>query len=123
MQLFRLLSKRPILVLAVAIGLGLAGSLASARLDLRTPFPELLPEDDPGVIALERTQKRMGDLSLLLVGIRSPDAAANERYAEALTARLRSLPRAVCDLATYHLRDIHRFVEDNRWLYASEDDL
>ena len=54
---------------------------------LKTAFSELLPSNDPGVIAaVPRTQKRMGDMSLLLIGVRSPDYAANLRYAEALTA-------------------------------------
>ena len=62
-------------------------------------------------------------MTLLLVGVRSPDLAASERYAEALTTRLRSLPRSVVDIAAYHMRDIFGFVDSNRWLYASEADL
>ena len=68
-----------------------AGALAM-RLELRTAFSELLPSNDPGVVALTRMQKRMGDLSLLLIGIRSPDYEANLRYAEALTQKLRAQP-------------------------------
>ena len=65
----------------------------------------------------------MGDLSLLLIGIRSPDHEANLRYAEALTQKLRALPPTVVDLATYHVRDVRAFFEQNKWLYVSEDDL
>jgi preprotein translocase subunit SecF len=93
------------------------------RLKLRTAFTELLPSDDPGVVALTRTQKRMGDLSLLLIGIRSPDYQANLRYAEALTQKLRAQPPTVVNLATYHVRDVRDFFERNKWLYVSEDDL
>ena len=123
MRLLRFVSKFPRTVLLVALLLGGAAALASSRLAMKTAFAELLPDDDPGVVALRATQKRMGDLSLLLVGIRSPDIAANERYAEALTSYLRSLPASTCELATYHLREIHDFVRANRWLYLSEDDL
>ena len=115
--------KHPKLVLALALLLGLAGAWASSRLTFRTSFAELLPDDDPGVVTLNATSKRMGDLTLLLVGIRSPDPKANERYAEALTGYLRTLPPAICDIATYHVRDIHEFMNANRWLYASEEDL
>ena len=97
--------------------------LLASQLKLKTAFVELLPSDDPGVIALTRTQKRMGDLSLLLIGIRSPDPAANVRYAEALTTKLRALPPNVVNLATYHVRDVRAFFERNKWLYVSEDDL
>ena len=123
MKLFRAVSRHPRLVVAATAVLFMAGAFLSTRLDLRTAFSELLPDDDPGVVALHKTQKRMGDLTLLLVGIRSPDVAANERYAEALTRRLRSLPRSVCDIATYHVRDVIGLVESNRWLYASPEDL
>ena len=109
-----------LLALAGALAIGVA--LAS-RLELRTSFAELLPSDDPGVVALNRTQKRIGDLSLLLVGIHSPDRAANVRYADALTAKMRQLPKEVNALATYHARDVLDFFKRNRWLYASEEDL
>ena len=122
-RLFRRLSARPLAVLGVAVLLGVLGVLASSRLDLRTSFSELLPDDDPGVVTLKATQRRTGDLSLLLVGIRSPDRQANQRYAEAMTAHLRSLPKEICEIATYHVRDIHDFIERNRWLYVPEQDL
>jgi predicted RND superfamily exporter protein len=110
-------------VLVVAAVIGLVGTLLASHLSLRTAFSELLPSNDPGVITLTRTQKRIGDLSLLLIGIHSPDRAANERYAEALTQRLRTLPRNVVSLATYNVRDVRAFFERNKWLYVQEDDL
>jgi predicted RND superfamily exporter protein len=102
--------------------LALASALAS-RLELKTAFSELLPSDDPGVVTLDKTQKRMGDMSLLLIGVRSPDRAANLRYADMLTAKLRALPKNVVSLATYHIRDLKRFFEKNQWLYVAEKDL
>ena len=106
-------------VLAVAAG---AGYLAS-RLGLRTAISELLPSDDPGVVAMQKTQRRMGDLNLLLVGIHSPDPAANERYAAALTARIKALPSNVAALVTYNVRDVRDFFERHKWMYVPEDDL
>lgn len=110
----------------VLIGVLIAGAIASflaSRLALKTSLEELLPSNDPGVVTLERTQKRMGDLSLLLIGIRSPDHAANLRYAEALTKKLRALPPQVVNLAAYEIKDLEQFFRDNKWLYVSEDDL
>jgi predicted RND superfamily exporter protein len=112
---------RLVMVLATLCFLG-AGGLAW-RLQLKTAFVELLPSNDRGVVALARTQKRLGDMSLLLIGIRSPDHEANLRYAEALTQKLRALPKSVVDIATYHVRDVREFFQQNKWLYASEDDL
>jgi predicted RND superfamily exporter protein len=104
--------------LVAVVGMGVA-----SRLELHTAFSELLPSQDPGVVALNRTQKRIGDLSLLLVGIRSPDYQANLRYAEVLNQKLHALPSHVVQLATYNVRDVRAFFEKNKWLYVSEDDL
>jgi predicted RND superfamily exporter protein len=111
------------LVLA-ATTLVFAGAVAIAsRLELHTAFSELLPSNDPGVLTMEKTSKRMGDLSLLLIGIRSPDRQANLRYAELLTEKLRAMPEHVVSLATYHVRDVRDFFKRNQWLYVSEADL
>src|SRR5262245_46059164 len=114
---------RPGLVLALAFVVGAVCTLLALKLQLRTALSELLPSDDPGVVTLAKTQKRIGDLSLLLIGVRSPDRAANERYAEELTKRLHALPPSVVQLATYHVRDLKGFFERNKWLYVPEADL
>ncbi|HVR64437.1 MAG TPA: MMPL family transporter, partial [Polyangia bacterium] len=114
---------RPARVLAAAAILALAATALASRLSLRTAFTELLPSRDPAVLALRRTETRVGNLNLMTVAIRSPDRAANLRYAAALTEALRRLPRSEVDLAAYHLRDLQAFFHDNRWLYAGVDDL
>jgi predicted RND superfamily exporter protein len=122
-QYHRWVARHPVLVIVVAVLVGAGGATLASHLKLKTGFAELLPSDDPGVVALARTQKRMGDLSLLLIGVRSPDHEANLRYAEDLTRRLRALPPSVVQLATYNVRDLKAFFEKNKWLYVSEDDL
>ena len=114
-------TRRPVAVLVGALFVFALSTALAMRLKLKTAFSELLPSNDPGVVSLARTQKRLGDLSLLLIGIRSPDREANLRYAEALTQKLRALPPTVVDLATYHVRDVRDFFEANKWLYVSED--
>jgi predicted RND superfamily exporter protein len=119
----RFVARRAPAILTVAIGVFLGAGLLASRLELRTAFHELLPSHDPGVVALMRTQNRIPDLSLLLIGIRSPDRAANLRYAEALTRKLRQLPPSVLTMATYDVKDLKAFFERNKWLYVSETDL
>jgi predicted RND superfamily exporter protein len=119
----RFIGRRARLVLAIAT-LVFAGSVAIAsRLELRTAFSELLPSNDPGVVTMHKTSQRMGDLTLLLIGVRSPDRQATLRYAEMLTGKLRQLPPHVVSLATYHIRDVRDFFKHNQWLYVSEADL
>jgi predicted RND superfamily exporter protein len=117
------IARRAWLVLALAAAAFAGAVTLASRLELHTAFHELLPSNDPGVRALARTERRLPDLSLLLIGVRSPDPQANLRYAEALTARLRQLPPRVVTLATYNVRELKDFFERNKWLYASEADL
>ena len=117
------LTRHPVAILLGAALVFAGGFGLASRLKLKTSFVELLPNNDPGVVALTNTQKRMGDLSLLLIGIRSPDHDANLRYAEALTQKLRALPPSVVSLASYNVRDLRDFYQRNKWLFVSEDDL
>jgi predicted RND superfamily exporter protein len=117
------LSARPRVVLAVALVVALGAAGAASRLRLRTSLVELLPTRDAAVVSLERTRSRVGDMNLLLVGVRSPDHAANLRYAAALTAYLKTLPPSVCELAASHVHDLRDFFQQNRWLYVPEDHL
>jgi predicted RND superfamily exporter protein len=117
------LAERPRLVAAVALVAALGAGAAASRLRLRTSLVELLPTRDPAVMSLERTRTRTGDMNLLLVGIRSPDRAANLRYAAALTRYLQTLPPSVCELAASNVRDLGDFFQKNRWLYVPEDHL
>lgn len=110
-------------ILLAALLLFAGAAWLSSRLELRTAFSELLPSDDPGVVALEKTQARIGDMSLLLIGIHSPDRDANVRYAERLTKKLLELPKSTVALATYNVRDLKAFFQANKWMYASEQDL
>jgi predicted RND superfamily exporter protein len=114
------LGAHPRAVVACALLAALAAGAVASRLRLRTSLVELLPTRDPAVVSLERTRTRVGDLNVLLVGIRSPDRAANLRYAAALTQHLRALPPSVSEMAAYEVRDFAAFVQRNRWLYLPE---
>jgi predicted RND superfamily exporter protein len=117
------ITRRARLVLIAATLVFAASVLVASRLELHTAFSELLPSDDPGVKTMEKTSRRMGDLTLLLIGVRSPDRQATLRYAEMLTDKLRQQPPSVVSLATYHVRDVRDFFKRAQWLYVSEADL
>jgi predicted exporter len=117
------LADRPRRVLGVALVAALATGALASRLGLRTSLVELLPTRDPAVVSLEHTRARVGDMNLLLVGVRSPDQAANLRYAAALTDYLKTLPPSVCELAAYHIHDLRDYFQRNRWLYVPEGHL
>ncbi len=98
----RYISRHPLAILAVAAVLAGVGGFTAWHLRLRTSFAELLPSDDPGVVALAKMQKRIGDMSLLLIGIRSPDPAANERYAELMSIGLSVRPGKAGPIGVNH---------------------
>jgi predicted RND superfamily exporter protein len=119
----RFITRHPIVVTVISALLFVASASLAGRLELRTDIAELLPSNDPGVVALHKTTKRIGDMSLLLIGIRSPDRQASIRYAEAVTERLRALPPKTVAFATYNVRDIRDFFKRNQWLYVGEAEL
>jgi len=116
-------ARRALLILVLVAAAAGGAAFFAAHLGLRTAISELLPSDDPGVVALHKTEQRMGNLSLLLVGIHSPDPAANERYAARLTERIKALPPNLAALVAYNVRDVRDFLERNKWLYLPADDL
>jgi predicted RND superfamily exporter protein len=115
--------RRAWLVLAIGTAAGVAAAIVASRLELRTSFAELLPSSDPAVVVLKENARRMHELGPLMVAIKSPDRAANLRYAAALTAYLKSLPPRVCALAAYEMGEARDFIKRNAWLYASLTDL
>jgi uncharacterized protein len=136
-------SRRPLFVLLVSLlCLGATWSYAS-HLDLRSDFLELLPRDSPGFVAYEHQLGRVGGGGSLLVIAESPDVKDNERFIDALADRLDASQEqhrrcgAACatpectracgpSLIAYLERgtkEVHAFIERNKWLYASEADL
>jgi predicted RND superfamily exporter protein len=115
--------KRAWLVLSVATLVGVGASVVASQLELRTSFAELLPNSDPAVVVLKKNAQRMHELGPLMVAIKSPDRAANLRYAAALTQYLRGLPPQVCALAAHEMGAVREFIQRNAWLYTSLDDL
>jgi len=99
-------------------------------LNPRTDLRELLPRDSPGLMAFEHQLGRVGGGATLLVIVESPDREANERFVDALSGRLDavitaqggSTPRLVSYVES-GTSDVHRFFEQNRWLYAKTQDL
>jgi len=119
----RFLGRHDLAICGAALVLFVLALLAATRLRLRTDFRELLPLQDPELKALQQIGDRIGPRSTLVIGIEGPDPQANERFADALVANLRSLVgrdlRAIDDRP-----DATRsFYERNKILYAELGDL
>jgi predicted RND superfamily exporter protein len=104
----------------VLFGLGVA---TSSRLQLRSDFTELLPQDDPEVTQLRELGDKIGAPSTLVVAVEGPDPSANERFAEALVKNLQPLLGSTLRAIDYRADASRPFFEHNQALYANLVDL
>ena len=112
--------------LAIALGatvLFVLSIVAARRLQLRSDFTELLPQDDPELTQLREIGARVGAPSNLIVAVSGPDPLANERFAEALVKNLGQLVGADLRTIDYRPDAARPFFEHNRSLYADLVDL
>jgi predicted RND superfamily exporter protein len=117
------LSRRAVAVTVAATVLFALSLVAARRLQLRSDFSELLPQDDPELTALHRLSDRVGAPSNLIVAVEGPDPAANERFAEAFVARLRPHLGGSIRVIDYRADAGRPFFEHNKALYADLRDL
>lgn len=116
-------------MLACAFLVLVASWTYASRLELHTELLELLPRESPGFEAFEHQLGRTGGRATLLVVVESSDRKANERFIDDLTVRLDADKSRVAGgppLIAYvesGEKDIHRFYEANKWLYADARDL
>ncbi len=102
----------------VAVSLYLSSGLA-----LRSSLKELLPENSPSVVELDRMLARVGGTSVLTVTVASPDVAANTRFIDDLNARLETLPKDEVRYVIAKVDKIRQFYDNNMLHFIANDDL
>jgi predicted RND superfamily exporter protein len=75
---------RPHLILAIALLSMLPAGLLVRRLEVKTGFSELLPDDTPSVVEMRRVSGRLSSMSLLAVTAESKDTALLKRFVDEL---------------------------------------
>jgi hypothetical protein len=76
--------EHPYLVLFISITLAAIGGFYASNLRVDTDIANLLPEDNPNVLALEELKNSVGGETEMQVAIKSPSFEANKAFAEAL---------------------------------------
>ncbi|HEV3192212.1 MAG TPA: MMPL family transporter, partial [Polyangiaceae bacterium] len=124
--------RRPLVVLALAL-CALIGTWHFALKVLTHPHTdlrELLPSDSPGLKAFEHQLGRVGGGASLLVLVESANRPANQRFVDDLSVRLDAMAgdqktrgQELIAHVEYGTKDVRRFFEDNKWLYAEQKDL
>ncbi|HVY30814.1 MAG TPA: MMPL family transporter [Polyangiaceae bacterium] len=114
----------PLRVLALALALLAACAGLASQLHIQGDFVSLLPSESGTArrfrAALERKQ---AGASTLVVIVESPDSRANERFIDALAARLAGLRLASISSFQTGAEAERAYFQENRWLFASERDL
>jgi predicted RND superfamily exporter protein len=77
----------PIRVLLVALVLAFFGGYYAVQLKIDTDIANLLPSNNPHVVALENLRDTVGGETEMDVAIGSPDFEANKKFAEAIIER------------------------------------
>ncbi|MHB8418807.1 MAG: efflux RND transporter permease subunit [Myxococcales bacterium] len=132
-------TRRPWVPLLGAGAVCLAGALLTSRLELRTRYEALLPEQEPSVQELRRIEKRLPAAQTVLILLEGTDRASLRAFGDALVPRLLALgpdivssaedgphelraflaPRAALFLDLPELRQLAADVEA-RWSYEVE---
>jgi predicted RND superfamily exporter protein len=136
--------RRPLVVLLVtAVVLAVSWGYTAKTFNVRPDFQELLPSDSPSYRAFQAQLDRLGGGATVIALAESPNREANERWVDDFADRIekeQSDERASCAskcktesacmkdcrLIAYVERgtkDVRKFFEDNKWLYADIDDL
>lgn len=76
--------KHPFLVVLVSLLLSIVAAFYASKLTIDTDIANLLPKDNPNVLALEQLQETVGGETEMQVAIKSPSFEANKAFAEAL---------------------------------------
>jgi predicted RND superfamily exporter protein len=137
-------NRSPWLVLFLALLTGGFAWWYGSHLEAHTDFLDLVPKDTPGYRAYERQLGRVGGGASLVVVAESPERKANEKYIDDLYAKVASLAgehdacvaackadaacKAACgpqviSYVEHGTKEIQKFYDDNKWLYADVKDL
>lgn len=137
-------NRAPWVVLGVALLIGSACWWYGSHLEAHTDFLDLVPKDTPGYRAYERQLGRVGGGASLIIIAESPDRLANERYIDDAYQKVAAIDaeheaclkpcgqdpvcKARCgpkviSYIEHGTKDVHKFYEDNKWLYAELKDL
>ncbi|MES1210181.1 MAG: MMPL family transporter [Pseudomonadota bacterium] len=112
-------------VLAVAALLSVVAAGLTSRLSIKSDLSYLLPESTPSVRQLRAIEKRARVAATFMIGVESADPAARGRAGEALLRRIRALDARELGIAGITADDgvLRQYTWDNRFLFASLDDL
>ncbi|HET9953473.1 MAG TPA: MMPL family transporter, partial [Polyangiaceae bacterium] len=122
-RLIDLQYRRPWLIVALALLTMIPSALAIRKLEIRTAFSELLPDDKPSVVELRRVNQRLPSASTLTVVAEAQQMELLKRFVDELTPKLRALPKTEVAAVDPGPREAQEFFEAHKLLYVPLADL
>lgn len=118
------LVSRHIIIALLLIAVTTAGAMwFSSKLTIKGGLKELLPENYPSVVELDRALERIGGVGSLIVTAQSPNPDANKRFMDALAQQLNTLPEGTIRYLDYKSRNVRKFYEKYAFHYMDTADL
>lgn len=123
-RIVRLLYRQPVAALLVWAGLAVWGAKAASHLGLTANFSELLPQNLPSVVELDRVKERLGGMGNFIIVIENRNFEAAKQYAEALVREIQEkMPPGMIRYIDYRNGEQRDFLEKNKYLYVDKTDL
>ena len=111
------------LSLAVVILTACVTFFISSKLTIKGDIKELLPENYPSVVELNRALERIGGVGSLIVTVESPSPEANKRFLDALAVKLNELPKGTVRYLDYKSEAVRKFYEKYALHYLPAADI
>ncbi len=96
---------------------------SSSGLKLKSSLKELLPDNTPSVVQLNRMLEKVGGISVLTIAVASPDVKANKKFVDDLNEKLEQLPTDKVRYVNAKVDNIRKFYEDNMLHFVDIKDL
>ena len=110
-------------ILGISCILLLAAGAVASRLPVYADFSYLLPPRAEAVQHLRALEKRAHVLGTLMLAVKSDDAAQREAVAQSVREQVAKLSDTLVSSVEVDRHIAHTFAWDNRWLFASTQDL
>ena len=120
---FTFLQKHSLAFHGLLIVLTIIAAICTSRLSLKTNFSELLPEKLPSVQNIKLASQRVGGTGVLLIGIKSPNFAANKKFTEDLAVKLKTLEGTKLRYFEYRFDEVKTYLSKFALHYLNNEQL
>lgn len=123
LRLARLQVHRPWSVFAACAVVTIVAAILASRLELRTKFDQLLPQNKPSVVELHRISERTVAASRVFILLEGPDRASLRAMGDEAVPRLRTIGAPWVVSADDGVQTARAFLLARAGLFSSVDDL